>query len=645
MEYELGYKTNPYDHQKMVEKIVIERFNSGMNYQALFMEMGTGKTKVTIDLATFLNKYRDLEAVLLIAPNGIQEQWYKEQVPEHSYLNYKRLLWNNAKTCSYMSALESFITEDAEECVEFKVMPKKTRDSRSIKVVESNYIQGKDDNNCVLDEGEFFYRFKTEEELKEETEDFFSELTKEDVDSAFEPIVAETLQDIAPDIPLRDKQTSNKSKSTLKWFFVNGERFSVGDEHTFKPFIDFVKTHKTLVIVDEGTIIKNPTSKRTKNITALGRHADYRMLLTGTPVTNSPFDTYSMMEFLKPGFWECNYFVFKNRYGMFIKDSAPNGRSFSREMSLKDISVIKKYLERGVEPEDIGPMIGTSQKTIEYIRDNPDVIRPYKNLDKIRAKIRPYSIVLKKKDCKDINIPDKIYKVETLEMPDEQMRVYKELRKHLIAEYCDKELTALNAVSLQIRLQQITGGFFPYIEEEIEDNEEGLKLIKSKKILPIGAKNVKIEYLKQNILEAGDLKIIIWARFVPEIELIYTALFKAFPNKEIEKYYGGTPIAERNEIKEEFSKGLIDILIINPQTGSRGLNLQVATLHYYYSNHRSLEMREQSEDRSHRIGQDKAVQYVDILFKNTIDVTILNSLKLKKDLLEYFREGKLEDLI
>ena len=52
----------------------------------------------------------------------------------------------------------------------------------------------------------------------------------------------------------------------------------------------------------------------------------------------------------------------------------------------------------------------------------------------------------------------------------------------------------------------------------------------------------------------------------------------------------------------------------------------------YYSNDYSLEVRMQSEDRAHRIGQEDKVTYVDLMTEGTIDEKIVNSLNNKIDL-------------
>ena len=54
----------------------------------------------------------------------------------------------------------------------------------------------------------------------------------------------------------------------------------------------FLRSHNTLMAIDESTTIKNPDAKRTKNIVKLGEQSKYRRILTGSPVTKSPLDLY-----------------------------------------------------------------------------------------------------------------------------------------------------------------------------------------------------------------------------------------------------------------------------------------------------------------------------------------------------------------
>ena len=55
-----------------------------------------------------------------------------------------------------------------------------------------------------------------------------------------------------------------------------------------------------MIAVDESTLIKNPQAKRTKNLLALSRDAEYKRILTGFPVTKTPLDLFAQCAFLNP---------------------------------------------------------------------------------------------------------------------------------------------------------------------------------------------------------------------------------------------------------------------------------------------------------------------------------------------------------
>jgi SNF2 family DNA or RNA helicase len=69
-----------------------------------------------------------------------------------------------------------------------------------------------------------------------------------------------------------------------------------------------------------------------------------------------------------------------------------------------------------------------------------------------------------------------------------------------------------------------------------------------------------------------------------------------------------------------------------PKTGGYGITLTAASTVIYYSNSYDLEIRLQSEDRAHRIGQTNKVTYVDIIAPDTIDEKILQALREKINL-------------
>jgi SNF2 family DNA or RNA helicase len=76
MKYE--FKTQPYQHQK---DALVASWNK--REYALFMEMGTGKSKVLIDNMAILYGKGAIEAALIIAPKGVYRNWSEREVPTH----------------------------------------------------------------------------------------------------------------------------------------------------------------------------------------------------------------------------------------------------------------------------------------------------------------------------------------------------------------------------------------------------------------------------------------------------------------------------------------------------------------------------------------------------------------------------------
>jgi hypothetical protein len=92
------YKTIPYDHQRSA----LEE-SWAAEYYALFMEMGTGKTKVAIDNMAVLFEAGKITAVLVVAPKGVYDNWAKSEIQTHLPERIERhvMRWRPVKTQTY----------------------------------------------------------------------------------------------------------------------------------------------------------------------------------------------------------------------------------------------------------------------------------------------------------------------------------------------------------------------------------------------------------------------------------------------------------------------------------------------------------------------------------------------------------------
>tara|TARA_R100000329_G_scaffold108223_1_gene88901 strand:- start:504 stop:1637 length:1134 start_codon:yes stop_codon:yes gene_type:complete len=359
----------------------------------------------------------------------------------------------------------------------------------------------------------------------------------------------------------------------VKIFVMNVEALSTPrGANTAGRFL--VQNPNNIVIIDESTTIKNRKAARTKNLQVLHKYAKYRRILTGSPITKSPMDLFSQCSFLAEKALGYNsYFAFQNRYAI-VRQQKMGQRSFQ---------------------EIVG----------------------YRRLDELNEKLTQFSKRVLKSECLDL--PDKLYTKRYVPLTDEQKRLYDQMKDMALAMLENGELATTTSVLTQImRLQQISCGHFTPDVGETRSLE-----------------NNRIEELL-NITEELQGKCIIWASYTHDIQRIYSALRDCFGPEAVALYFGDTAQDMRQDTVDRFQdpKDPLRFFVGQPRTGGFGITLTAATTVIYFSNSYDLEIRLQSEDRAHRIGQNNPVTYIDLVSPDTLDEKILTALKSKVNLAE-----------
>jgi SNF2 family DNA or RNA helicase len=239
----------------------------------------------------------------------------------------------------------------------------------------------------------------------------------------------------------------------------------------------------------------------------------------------------------------------------------------------------------------------------------------YRRLDELNDKLEAFSNRVLKEDCLDL--PDKMYVRRLVPLSEEQKRSYTEMKRLALTKLDNGELATTQSVLTQImRLQQICCG---HIQDD-EGNTVNFTHGRLKELL--------------DICEEVQGKVIIWATYTYDIQQIANALRDRFGPDAVATYYGETPQQERQEIVERYQdlEDPLRFFVGQPRTGGYGITLTAASTVIYYSNSYDLEIRLQSEDRAHRIGQTNKVTYVDIIAPETIDEKILQALREKINL-------------
>jgi len=371
-----------------------------------------------------------------------------------------------------------------------------------------------------------------------------------------------------------------ESTEKLHILVMNVEAFS--SEKGLKFASKFLSCHNTLMAIDESTTIKNPEAKRTKAIVGLGRHAKYRRILTGSPVTKSPLDLYKQCEFLDEGLLDfTSYYAFRTRYAI-MKSANFGGRSVQ-------------------------------------------IVVGYKNLAELSERIEKFSYRVLKEDCLDL--PDYTFMKRIIQLSPEQQKIYYQMKQIALAQLDGKLMTTATALVQLMRLHQITCGHFTADDGTIKD-----------------IKNERLSTL-MDILKEVENKAVIWAHYKHDIKAIVEAIEKEYGKDSYVTYYGETPFEERqgNIKKIQDPNSPVRFIIGTPQTGGYGITLTEANTMIYYSNGYDLEKRTQSEARINRAGQKRKMTYIDIIAQDTVDEKIVKALVKKMDIANEIMNEDMKD--
>lgn len=353
----------------------------------------------------------------------------------------------------------------------------------------------------------------------------------------------------------------------------------------------FVRAGRCMMGVDESSRIKNPEAKRTKLIIDIGRYAEFRRIMTGTPVANSPLDLWAQFEFLTPAaLGHRSFYSYRARYAILEKTSVPAGVDKSGNPRRRDV----------------------------------DLVVGHRDTDKVSEMVAQMATVLRKEDCLDL--PPKVYTEWDVALTPEQHRHYSDIKKYATTELLSgRFVTATQVITQLLRLHQIVCG-------HVKDEDNNLELIPTNRPAAL-----------MDILEQLDTRTIIWANYRQDIDRIMEVTTNA--GLRAVRYDGGTSSADRAEAIRRFQDDATlpheraDLFVGTQSAGGYGITLTAARAVVYYSNNYDLEKRLQSEDRAHRIGQTCSVTYVDMIARGTVDEKIIAALKRKEQLANLIMDG------
>ena len=216
------------------------------------------------------------------------------------------------------------------------------------------------------------------------------------------------------------------------------------------------------IVCDEGHKIKTHNIAASKALHRLGAKARYRLLLTGTVITNKPIDVFSQYKFADSTVFGSSFYLFRNRYF----DMVGYGNY---------TPVMKKSME-----------------------------------SEFTEKLHSIAFRATKAECLDL--PECTDIVQRVELEPAARRVYLQLVKDSYADLSSGSVTVTNVLTRLLRLSQLTGGFVGNDEDAATEQVSSAKLDALSDLI--------------DSAENDGRKVVVIARFLPEIHAIEKLLEK-----------------------------------------------------------------------------------------------------------------------
>ena len=323
-----------------------------------------------------------------------------------------------------------------------------------------------------------------------------------------------------------------------------------------------------MIAFDECHKAKNPNTQQGKGILKLS--AETMIAMTGTPLMNNPLDLYIILKWL--GFEKHKFYSFKNHYCEF------------------------------------GGYGGYQ-------------IMGYKHLDELENRLD--DIMLRRKKEEVLDLPEKTYIDEFVEMTPKQKQIYSEVSMEIKANI-DKIQCANNPLAELIRMRQATG-YTGILSSSVQES----------------AKLDRMEELVEEAVENGK-KVVIFSNWTQMTD----AMCNRFNDTRTHNYdyaliTGETKDSDRQAIVERFQTDKnTKVLIGTAGAMGTGLTLTAGTVEIFMDEPWNMALKEQCVDRCHRIGQKDNLTIYTLMCKDTIDERIHEIVQEKGMLADAIVDGK-----
>jgi SNF2 family DNA or RNA helicase len=354
------------------------------------------------------------------------------------------------------------------------------------------------------------------------------------------------------------------------------------------------------VVADEAHRMANRKNQWTRAIKRLD--CQHKHVMSGTLSGDKPQNLWSPFNWLYPKYYS-SYWRFYNHYTI-SEIVYPQG--FRKQIGIQNVDALH---------DEIRPWYVRHLKKEQCCADHPQGVMPW--------------------------LPDKSYDNIWVDLAPSQRRVYEEMRKHMVAwvgEHEDSPLVAQVAVVQMVRLSQMALAM-PRIDQ-VEHFRRAANTTETVDEVHLELPSSKAEALLELLQDHPDKKFVVATSSKKMAYLCQEYL----GTKKIESFVlsGDTPQSGRDGMVKRWGESSQQVwigVIKAMGEGIDGLQWYCDTIVFLDRDWSSF-WNKQCEDRLHRDGQENAVQIIDIMARNTVDLGRHQKLELKWGWIKALLDGR-----
>lgn len=360
-----------------------------------------------------------------------------------------------------------------------------------------------------------------------------------------------------------DKMSDVFDIDELPYFIITNIE-TMRNQDIVSELVKLCKSKKIgMIAFDECHKAKDPNSQQGKGMLKL--RAETQIAMTGTPLMNTPLDLFFILKWL--GYEQNSFYKFRNHY-----------------------CVMGGF-------------------------NNYQIVE-YRHLDELQERLN--EIMLRRLKEEALDLPEKTYIDEYVELTPKQAKIYKEVSAE-IKDNIDKIKTAPNPLAELIRMRQATG-YTGILSSTIQES----------------AKLDRMEELVEEAVESGK-KVVVFSNWTQMTAPIAQRLAKYNPAVITGEINADT----RQQMIDKFQKdNSCKVILGTSGAMGTGITLTAGTVEIFLDEPWNMALKEQCVDRCHRIGQTQNLTIYTIMAKDTIDERVHDIVLSKGELSDAIVDGK-----